>query len=147
MSTFGSVTKSPSVLRVTVHRSHPLQGEFSALMYEFETMYTQYSQPFVLAMDLHLMGTLHPVDALQWMMMFFRVSETTKKHLICTCICASSTLDDAIQSFLHMYDPIKPFYSLKRATRSKLKSSKGPHDRRPALDGKKNQNANNYQIH
>lgn len=88
-------------------------------------MYTQYSRPFVLAMDLHLMGTLHPVDALQWMMMFFRVSETTKKHLICTCICASSTLDDAIQSFLHMYDPIKPFYSLNTSNAFEAQIVKG----------------------
>ena len=81
MTTFASVNKSTHVLNVTVNRSHPLEGEFSELIHECETTYTQYSRPFVLAMDLHLMGSLHPFDALQWMMMFYRVAETTKKYL------------------------------------------------------------------
>lgn len=125
MSTFASVTKSTHVLRVTAHRSHPFHNEFSELVHECETMYTQYSHPFVLAMDLHLMGTLHPFDALQWMMMFYRVAETTKEHLICTCILASSTLDDAINGFLQMYDPIKPFHSFKASNAFDAEIAKG----------------------
>ena len=107
---FASVSTFPHLICITVNRPKPRDGEFSSLVTECEEVYKGYNQPFVLGLNLHCMDTMHPFDALQWMAMFFRVIEITKKHLICTCIHASPVLDDAINGFLNIYDPIKPFY-------------------------------------
>ena len=108
---FASVNIEANVLRIQVQKANPEGDEFATLIDRCERAYMSMKSSFVLAMDMSIMNNINIFDALQWMAMFFRVLPMTEKLLICTCLCLNEKLDNGVNEFLKLYNPIKPFYA------------------------------------
>lgn len=108
---FASVTYDGSVLSVVALRPRPADREFSEFVRHCEMIYETVRDKFILALNLQKMHKLEIGEALQWMAMFFRVLPITKQHLRFTCACFDAKLQEHVDKFLDLYNPIKPFYT------------------------------------
>ena len=106
---FAQVSVCRSILIVRALRPRPTEAEFARTIALCESAYTSMQRPFVLAMDLMDMEEVSVPQALAWMAMFLRVMPTTKRFLVCTCACFPPSLKNAVDLFLKLYDPVKPF--------------------------------------
>lgn len=68
------------------------------------------AKPFSLIMDASRLVTVDTVNAIRWVSLFLKHRETTKQLLVCSClITTNENVKLAMDSFLKVYDPIKPF--------------------------------------
>ena len=66
--------------------------------------------PVSRSMDASRMVTVNTVNAIKWVSLFLKHRETTKQLLVCSClITTNANVKLAMDSFLKLYDPIKPF--------------------------------------
>ena len=105
-------SKTHNILYVTVLRHSASDREFCELIECAEREYNAMAKGFVLVIDMMCMGGLPLHQAGMWMEMFQRVAPVTKERLVQTNVCFSNDLIKfAVDAFLLMYSPIKPFYT------------------------------------
>ena len=83
--------------------------EFDNLISEIESLYNKIEEPFMLVLYLDKMNQITLPQAFAWMSMFMRVLNITKTFLKCTFVSINSTLQEPVDMFLKIYNPIKPF--------------------------------------
>lgn len=99
------------VFWVIALRPAPFDGEFSEIVQNCEIMYNRVRDKFILALNLRKMEKIGVGEALQWMAMFFRVMPITKEHLRFTCACFDGKLQEHVDKFLELYNPVRPFHT------------------------------------
>lgn len=100
-----------NILVLTVLQSTCTDDEFEECMALTRAAYLNMPQGFVMVFDLRKMSLLSAQQVTKWMELFNSVRDVTERNLLCTCVVHDSVLlQTAVNLFLMVYDPIKPFH-------------------------------------
>ena len=100
-----------NMLVLTVLKPSCTDDEFEECMELTRAAYLAMPAGFVMVFDLCEMSLLSPRRYKQWLALFNSVRDVTERNLICTCVTyENALLQVAINVFLRLYDPVKPFH-------------------------------------
>lgn len=97
-------------LQVCVNQNPPSDTEFKAALQIWENLYKEIKSPFIMAVNFRDMDALQLNQGMDFIGLFLKVLDITKKYLVCTCVCLNDNLKEASNIFLKLYNPSRPYY-------------------------------------